>query len=120
MTMHYTIATGAIGVIFAVIILLLIRRDILHPRYSLIWLLTSLLLVVLAVFPRIIDALGAMLGVTYPPTLALTVGLCILLVKVLTQDIERSRMSMDIRKLTQRLALLERMQDHEKKDDDPI
>ncbi len=48
-----------------------------------------------------------MLGVSYPPILAIVLGFGMLLIKILTMDVERSRQERRIRRLAQRLAMLE-------------
>jgi len=45
--------------------------------------------------------------VSYPPVLAIVLGFALLLIKILTMDLERSRQERMIRRLTQRLAILE-------------
>lgn len=53
------------------------------------------------------DTLGLFLGVHYPPILFLTLALGMVLIKILTMDIERSRQERALRRLTQRMAILE-------------
>jgi hypothetical protein len=55
------------------------------------------------------DLLGRLLGIHYPPILAVLLGLCAVLIKLLFMDIHRSRQERQIRILTQRLGLLEEM-----------
>jgi len=109
LTLHYKIITTLIGIIFASIILFLIRKDKLYVRYSLWWAIVATAIIGLGAFPGIIDIAGDLLGISYPPVLAITLAICLLLVKTLTMDIERSRHEREIRILTQRLALLEAM-----------
>jgi hypothetical protein len=51
--------------------------------------------------------MGVLMGVSYPPILAVVVGLGLVLIKMLTMDVERSRQERKIRRLTQQLAILE-------------
>lgn len=102
---HWISAT--LGLLTAVIILYLVRRDHLHTRYALWWLPTALGIAVLGVFPGITDFIGELLGIHYPPFIALLAGFLVLTLKILIMDIERSRNEVKLARLAQRMALLE-------------
>lgn len=99
--------TAILGVSIACAILLLIRKDTLHVRHAIWWLVVAAGSVLLGFFPGLMDAFGIFLGVFYPPMLFLTLALGMVLIKILTMDIERSRQERTLRRLTQRVALLE-------------
>lgn len=105
----YQWTTAIIGIVIAFIILLLIRRDILHVKRSLWWIGIAALIVVMGFFPITIDKFGILLGVNYPPVLILTLGIGFILIKILSMDLERSRQERMLRRLTQRIAILEGM-----------
>ena len=99
--------SGTLGVITALIILHLVRRDHLHTRYALWWLPTAFAIAILGVFPRITDHIGRLLGVHYPPMIVVVVGFLLITLKVLLMDVERSRNEVKLARLAQRMALLE-------------
>jgi len=101
------IITGIIGLATAITIVILIRRDYLHVRYGLWWMAAAVMFASLGLFPAFFDNFAKYLGVAYPPVLALTIGLVILVIKILVMDIERSRNAIKLHRLTQRIALLE-------------
>lgn len=103
----YQITTAVIGLLFAVYIIVLVRRDKMQTKYSIWWLGFALAGFLLGVFPRISDWLAKLAGVSYPPTLILTLAIVVLIVKSLFMDIERSHMERRMRRLTQRLTLYE-------------
>jgi len=103
----FSLVSGTIGITAALIIIVLIRRDHLHVRFGLWWIAVALAFVVLGFFPQIFDRVAAALGVANGPILALTVGLTVFVIKVLTQDIARSRNEARIIRLVQRVAMLE-------------
>ena len=105
----YQWTTAIIGIVIAFVILLLIRRDILHVKRSLWWIGIATLIMVMGFFPITIDKFGILLGVNYPPVLILTLGICFILIKILSMDLERSRQERMLRRLTQRMAILEGM-----------
>jgi hypothetical protein len=103
----YQTTSAALGMLLAVSILLLVRRDHLQSRHAVWWLVIAAASLVFGFFPRVIDWLGEALGVAYPPVLALVGGIAVLVVKVLLQDLENTRQERQIRRLAQRLAIYE-------------
>ncbi len=102
-----TITTMTIGVVLALTILYTVRRDQLHGPFALWWLVVAGLAIVLPLFPRLLDELARSLGIVYPPTLFLLLAISLILVKMLSMDLQRTRQEKKIRRLTQRLAILE-------------
>ena len=103
----FATVSGLIGIAAALTIIVLIRRDHLHVRYGLWWIAVAAAFVVFGFFPGIIDWLAPKVGVSYGPVLALTLGLTIFVIKVLTLDIARSRDEARTVRLIQRIAMLE-------------
>lgn len=101
------IISAFLGLSTAGIILFLLRKDALSVAYSLWWLAVTIGLVILSLFPALVDMLGRLFGIHYPPVLLLIGALCVVLVKLLFMDIDRSRQERQIRLLFQRLAILE-------------
>ena len=105
--LSYQWTTAIIGLIIALVIFLLIRRDILHIKRSFWWIGIAILVVIMGFFPVLIDTIGILLGVNYPPVLILTLGIGFILVKILSMDLERSQQERILRRLTQKIAMLE-------------
>ena len=103
----YQFTSTLIGIGIASAILFLVRRDHMHGPYAIWWLCTAAIVMVLSFFPRIIDTLALWMGVNYPPILAVVIGIGLILLKMLTMDLERARQERKIRRLTQRIAMLE-------------
>jgi cell division protein FtsW (lipid II flippase) len=103
----YRLTSLAIGLAIAFTILWLVRRDLLHTRYSIWWLVVAGASALLGGFPSVVDGVASWLGVTYPPILLVIVGMGLLLIKMLTMDVERSDQERRLRILIQRLAVLE-------------
>jgi hypothetical protein len=61
----------------------------------------------LGLAPGIFDQLAYRVGVAYPPALAFTLALAVMAIKLLIDDIERSRLKMRHTRMVQRMALLE-------------
>ncbi len=103
----YRITSCILGLIIAWILLLLIRGDHLHIKYSLLWFSLAIMSAFLGIFPGIIDYFGKLFGVHYPPMLLVIIGIGLIMIKILLMDINRSEHERQIRILTTRLALLE-------------
>ena len=88
-------------------ILHLVRRDHLYIRQGIFWISIALLSLALAIWPSFIDMLGGALGIAYPPTLLFLVAIVVLVVKALLNDIALTKVRRDLRRLNQRIALLE-------------
>ncbi len=101
------LVTGVIGIVTAIAILVLIRRDHLHVRYGIWWVAAAVGFALLGLLPNFFDTITKNLGISYPPALALTIGAVILVIKILVMDIERSRNAIRLKRLVQRIALLE-------------
>ncbi len=99
--------TSIIGIIAAIIILILIRRDLLHVRYGLLWVAAAVAFALLGLFPALFDNFAKYLGIANPPILALTIGVVVLVLKILVMDLERSRNAIRMQRLVQRIGLLE-------------
>jgi hypothetical protein len=103
----FSLITGIIGVIVATLIIVLMRKDRLHVQHGVGWIAVAIGFALLGFSPSIIDQVAIALGVGYPPVLGLTLGIAILVIKVLFMDIERSRIEMRNQRLVQRVAMLE-------------
>lgn len=102
---HFT--SFVLGFIIAGVIIFLIRKDLLHTRHASWWLLVASGSILFGAFPQLINHIAGVFGVNYPPVLFIVVGIALILIKMLTMDIDRSEQERRLRILTQRLALYE-------------
>ena len=102
---HLTVLVIGFGLAYA--ILYLVRRDHLYIRQGVFWILVATFSLGFAIWPTLIDMLGGALGIAYPPTLLFLVAIVVLVVKSLMADIISTRLKRDIRRLNQRLEMLE-------------
>jgi hypothetical protein len=101
------VVSSVIGLLLAIIIYWLVRRDHLAPRQALRWILVALIVLFLGTFPIIIDWVGVAVGVNYPPIIAVIVGLGAVLIKILMMDIQQNNVQITQDRLIQKLAMLE-------------
>jgi hypothetical protein len=104
-TYHLVVLVMGIGM--AVGILYLVRRDHLYIRQGVFWIAIAAVSFLFGIWPYLIDTLGAAFGVAYPPTLLLLVAILVLIMKALLGDIALTKVRRDMRRLNQRMALLE-------------
>jgi len=105
--MSYQLTSAILGVSLAGTILWLIRRDHLHTRHASWWFVIAFFVVLLGLFPQIVDFVAVKLGVNYPPTLVFVLGMGMILIKVINIDLHQSYLETRVRRLAQRLAILE-------------
>lgn len=101
------LVTSAVGLTVAALIILLIRTDRLHVTHGIGWLVAAFVMAGLGFAPSIFDSIATRLGITYAPALAFTLGFGLIIIKLLIDDIERSRLKMRNTRMIQRMAILE-------------
>ena len=102
---HLTVLVIAIGL--AVGILYLVRRDHLYIRQGVFWIGVAIVSVLFGLWPYLIDSLSQFLGIAYAPTLLFLGAIIVLIMKALLGDIAMTKLRRDLRRLNQRIALLE-------------
>jgi hypothetical protein len=103
----YQVTAALIGLFIGGLILWLVRKNHLHGPYAIWWILVAVWVILLGLFPQVVNPVASWLGVSYPPLLVMLLAVAALLVKVLTMDLERTRQEIVLRRLAQRLAMLE-------------
>ena len=102
-----SLLTGILGLAVAALIIWLVRKDHLHVNHGFGWIVVAIGFALLGFIPGLFDWIASHVGVAYPPVLAITLAVAVLVIKILLMDIERSKLEMRNQRLTQRLAMLE-------------
>jgi hypothetical protein len=102
---HYTVLV--LGFALAGGILYLVRRDHLYIRQGIFWIVAALITLGFAIWPYFIDTIGGLLGIAYAPNLLFLAAILVLVVKALFADIALTKLRRDLRRLNQRIAMLE-------------
>jgi len=106
------------SIILLLIILELIRRKYLRERYSLIWIVTGALFLLLSIRLDILERVSNFLGFTVPSNALFFFGILFLLSIVLGLSVITSRLAEKNKVLTQEVVLLKkRVADLEKSHD---
>jgi hypothetical protein len=106
--LRVSIAAAVAAVILLLVILELIRSRRLQERYALLWLLTGIVIFVLAVWRGLLGRLADTVGIAYPPSALFILAAFFVLLVLLHYSTVISKLSDQNRILAQRLALLER------------
>jgi hypothetical protein len=104
------IASIAFAVIMFVLVFELVRRRYVRERYALGWLGAALVLIVLAIWKRLLGTVATVLGIYYAPNAFFVIAFGVLLLVLLDFSMVVSRLTNQTRLLAQRLALLEERQ----------
>jgi hypothetical protein len=113
-----SIAAAIAAVILLAVIFELIRSRRLQERYALLWLLTGIVIFVLAVWRSLLGSAADLVGIAYPPSALFVLAALFILLVLLHYSTVISRLSEQNLALAQRLALLEnRLRDAEEKPD---
>lgn len=102
-----SITAGIAAVILLLVIFELIRSRRLQERYALLWLLTGVVIFVLAAWRGALATLADLVGISYPPSALFVLASLFVLVVLLHYSTVISKLSDENRILAQRLALLE-------------
>jgi len=84
----------------------LIRRGRLKEKYSLLWLLAGIILLVLSASRELLEYLSSAVGIYYPPSLLFLLAFLFLLLITLHFSVVISGLSEKNKKLAQEIALL--------------
>jgi hypothetical protein len=107
-SIRVSILGTAVAIVLLLVVFELIRSRRLRERYALLWLVTGLVLVILAAWRCGLNTVAGWVGVrSYPPAVLFAVGLLFVILVLLHYSTVISRLADQNTILAQRLALLE-------------
>ena len=102
-----SIAAAIAALILLIIIFELIRSRRLQERYALLWLLTGLVIFVLAIWRSLLSSAADLVGIAYPPSALFVLASFFIMLVLLHYSTVISKLSEQNTILAQRLAILE-------------
>jgi hypothetical protein len=87
-------------------VLELVRRRKLREDYSLLWLATALVLIILSVSRPLLDMLAALIGIFYPPSALFLVAMVFVLFILLHFSTVLTKLTRENKEIAQQMALL--------------
>ena len=112
--LRVSIAAALAAGTLLLVIFELIRSRRLQERYALLWLLTGVVIFVLAVWRGLLGSIADLVGIAYPPSALFILAAFFVLVVLLHYSTVISKLSDENRILAQRLALLEHRLDEDR------
>jgi hypothetical protein len=100
------IIIGTVSILLLVIVFELIRRGWLKEQYSLLWLLSGVVILIFSIFPNLLVIISNAIGMYYLTTLFVISFLFLLLI-VLHFSTVLSRLSERNKELTQELSIMD-------------
>lgn len=94
--------------LYLMLIIWLMRKSRLSLKYSLIWFLTGLVLLICAIFPQLVRKVTQLIGIYSEVNAVFFIGVCFLLLIILFLTSVASGLSDRVRCLTQTQAMLEK------------
>lgn len=82
-----------------------IKKKILSEVESLLWVFASIIIILLSIFPGILDRIAIAIGIKYPPALLFLLGILILFFLTIRQEEKISVLNERIKRLAQYNAL---------------
>lgn len=106
LTLRIVLITGVL--FYFVILINLLKKNLLALKYTLLWILTGIVMGVLVLFPGLLERVIILIGIELPVNglFAFGIGFIIIILMALTSIV--SRQGEKIRILTQQTALLEK------------
>ena len=96
------------------VIVNMVRRRVLELKYVLVWLLSDLVLIFLVLFPGVINGIARMLGIYSPMNMIFFLGFLLSLVIIFTLTVAMSKVTADVRRMSQTIAILRRELDEKR------
>lgn len=105
-----------IGLIVIIYIYNKVKNNKLEEKESFFWMTGAVLILVLSIFPKILDIISKILNIYYPPALLFLVAIIFILYLILRLTISVTLLKKQCKELAQRNALLEKQLYNKEKD----
>ena len=113
MDLRIRLFIGIVMVLAFVYICHAIRTKYIDIRHSLVWLVMCIVLLILDIFPILLEYMSNLLGFALPVNMLFFMGFCLSILIIFGLTAKVSKMSDQIKRLTQEMALLSKRMDDE-------
>ncbi|MGR6546010.1 DUF2304 domain-containing protein [Paenibacillus tundrae] len=97
----------SLGLLLVIYVYIRVKKNLFSEKESMLWMVGSLLLLTLSLFPSIVDYFSRIIGISYPPSLLFLISMIFILFLLLRQSQQINVMHSTLKELVQRNALLE-------------
>lgn len=116
MSIYLRICLVVISMLSMLNIMKRVRRYKLQIEYSIFWIVFSVLLIIIAIFPKIMFWMSELLGIQSPANMVFLLVIFILFIKTFNLTMELSRLQYKMQELVQKIALDENNRRNEESD----
>lgn len=110
-----------ISLIFSTIVINKVKKKRFFEKESVLWLVGSVIMLILAILPSLVGKLSQLIGIDYPPSLLFLVAIIYILYLLFRQTEQVSLLKEQTKELGQRIVILEKLvkekDNKEKKDE---
>lgn len=104
--MSYFLGIASASLVLIAVILLL-RRNALRERHAIWWIIAGILALVAGIFPKTLDWISELVGISVPINLVFFTSIAILFFVNLQHSSELTKLEEKTRKLAERIAIIE-------------
>ena len=108
------------AIIFIVFVILLVRNNKLDEKYSILWLIFSILVIILALCTKVLDKISSFLGIFYAPALLFLFGFIFVIFYIIHLSTVVTKQNKSIIRLTQEIAILKNIINKNDNDNDNV
>ena len=105
MNVRIQILIAILVIVMLIAIVNMIRRRQVDLRYTLCWLCVGVGILILDCFPQLLTAIARLVGIATPVNLLFFLGFCFSLIIVFDLTLTVSKLSNQVKQLTQELAI---------------
>lgn len=106
MSVRLQIIVGIVMVLGLMGIFVMVHQKRLNLKYALLWIVAGTVVLLMDIFPALSGKAAKLLGVELPINMLFFMGFCFLLLLVFGLTLKVSKMSDEVKRLTQELAIL--------------
>lgn len=103
---------ASIGLLVMIYVYKKVAKNKMAEKESFFWIIGSIMIFLLSLFPQIIDFIADKLHIYYPPSMLFMIGIIFTLILVFRLTIYVSILRQEVRELAQRNAILEKKLDN--------
>ena len=94
------------SVIFMVSIIMLVRNKKLHEKYSILWIIFSVVIIILAWNHKLLDVISTALGIYYAPALLFLIACVFLILYTLHLSVVVTKQNKELIRLNQEIGII--------------
>ena len=95
-----------ISLLFTGVIIHYVRKEVMDLKYTLVWILSGLIILILAFVPESITIFSHFVGIALPVNALFLMGLLFSLVIIFTMTVTISKISLRVTRLAQEVAII--------------